>query len=319
MKCRFQGRNRSWCDEIFPDLCTRLYHLFHQKFPSMVDLRQPLPKYLTSKHNIVRLVVFTAVFALVFINIYAPFGVETWYNVTRLELFFYSSLVILTGVMVVVVSRIVLFYTSVKVQLSVFQYVVWVLAEVLFMAVFYTMYEKLFLGDERPVELVLKNSVQNTALVLILPYSVLWLYFSYVDKKLQLQDLKLQGQTSSESAGSMVSFFDEKGIMQLSMKIGDLLFVESSGNYVTIVYLKKGKAVRFLLRSTMKQLESMLTGKGVVRCHRSFMVNFEQVRLMRKGKNGLVLEIGTDEVLEVPVSKTHVENIMTVFSRYASL
>lgn len=285
----------------------------------MVDLRQPLPKYLTSKHNIVRLVVFTAVFALVFINIYAPFGVETWYNVTRLELFFYSSLVILTGVMVVVVSRIVLFYTSVKVQLSVFQYVVWVLAEVLFMAVFYTMYEKLFLGDERPVELVLKNSVQNTALVLILPYSVLWLYFSYVDKKLQLQDLKLQGQTSSESAGSMVSFFDEKGIMQLSMKIGDLLFVESSGNYVTIVYLKKGKAVRFLLRSTMKQLESMLTGKGVVRCHRSFMVNFEQVRLMRKGKNGLVLEIGTDEVLEVPVSKTHVENIMNVFSRYASL
>lgn len=285
----------------------------------MVDLRQPLPKYLTSKHNIVRLVVFTAVFALVFINIYAPFGVETWYNVTRLELFFYSSLVILTGVMVVVVSRIVLFYTSLKVQLTVFQYVIWVLSEVLLMAVFYTLYEKLFLGDARSAELVLKNSVQNTALVLILPYSVLWLYFSYVDKKLQIQDLKLQGQTGSEPTGSMVSFYDEKGIMQLSLKISDLLLVESSGNYVTIVYLKKGKPARFLLRTTMKQLEAMLSGKGVVRCHRSFMVNFEQVRLMRKGKNGLVLEIGTDEVIEVPVSKPHVENIMTVFGRYASL
>ena len=40
----------------------------------MTDFSNPLPKYLTDKGNIVRLIALTAAFALVFINIYAPFG-----------------------------------------------------------------------------------------------------------------------------------------------------------------------------------------------------------------------------------------------------
>ncbi|HAQ65996.1 MAG TPA: LytTR family transcriptional regulator [Bacteroidales bacterium] len=284
----------------------------------MVDLKQPLPRYLTNKPNIIRHVVFTAAFALVFINLYAPFGVETWYNVTRLEFLFYSSLVILTGVLVVVVSRVILFYVSRKNQITVFQYILWVLAEVFFMALFYTMYEKLILTDLRPLELVLKNSVQNTALVLMLPYSVLWLYFSYNEKKMQIQELTAPGRATQELSSQMVGFRDEKDVLQLSVKVGDLLYLEASSNYVTIVYLKKDRTARFLLRNTMKKLEPLLSGKGIVRCHRSFMVNFDKVKLMRKDKNGLLLEMDASDSIEVPVSKTYIDSIMVIFSRYAN-
>ncbi|PKP23856.1 MAG: LytTR family transcriptional regulator [Bacteroidetes bacterium HGW-Bacteroidetes-22] len=284
----------------------------------MVDLKQPLPRYLTNKPNIIRHVVFTAAFALVFINLYAPFGVETWYNVTRLEFLFYSSLVILTGVLVVVVSRVILFYVSRKNQITVFQYILWVLAEVFFMALFYTMYEKLILTDLRPLELVLKNSVQNTALVLMLPYSVLWLYFSYNEKKMQIQELTAPGRATQELSSQMVGFHDEKDVLQLSVKVGDLLYLEASSNYVTIVYLKKDRTARFLLRNTMKKLEPLLSGKGIVRCHRSFMVNFDKVKLMRKDKNGLLLEMDASDSIEVPVSKTYIDSIMVIFSRYAN-
>ena len=73
----------------------------------MLDIQKPVPRYLTEKKNLVRLVLFTALFALIFINLYSPFGADKWFDVTRLEFFTYSSLVILTGVLVVVISRII--------------------------------------------------------------------------------------------------------------------------------------------------------------------------------------------------------------------
>ncbi|MDD2963515.1 MAG: LytTR family DNA-binding domain-containing protein [Bacteroidales bacterium] len=285
----------------------------------MVNLNQPLPGYLTSKANIIRLVGFTALFALVFINIYAPFGVETWYNVTRLELFVYSSLVILTGVLVVVVSRIILYFVSNRVQLTVFQYLVWILGEVFLMALFYTLYEKLILSDNRPLETVFGNSVQNTALVLFLPYSVLWLYFSYVDKKGQIEALRENTGSAFDFKSPMVGFPDEKGVLQLSLLSADILFIEASSNYVVVAYVKKDKVSRFLLRNTMKKLEPELVDYGIIRCHRSFMVNVDRVRLMRKDKTGLVLELDSPENLEIPVTKTYLDALLKIFGQHVGL
>ncbi len=76
----------------------------------MADFQKPIPSYLNEKRNIIRMVIFTSLFALVFINIYSPFGADRWFNLTRLEFLTYSSLVILTGVLVVVVSRIIMYY-----------------------------------------------------------------------------------------------------------------------------------------------------------------------------------------------------------------
>ena len=52
----------------------------------------------------------TALFALVFINIYKPFSSTSWYKVSEFKFFVFSSLIILTGVLVVVLSRIILFH-----------------------------------------------------------------------------------------------------------------------------------------------------------------------------------------------------------------
>jgi len=61
----------------------------------MFDIHQPIPAYLLAKSNIVRLIIFTAAFALLFINIYAPFDLQSWYKVTKWQLLVYSSLVTL--------------------------------------------------------------------------------------------------------------------------------------------------------------------------------------------------------------------------------
>ncbi|MGE0078558.1 MAG: LytR/AlgR family response regulator transcription factor [Bacteroidales bacterium] len=282
----------------------------------MTDLQHPLPKYLTEKVNIVRLIILTAAFALVFINIYAPFGSETWFNVTEWEFFAYSSLVILTGVLVVVVSRIIMYQVAKKKVLLIWHYLVWVIAEVFFMALFYTLFEKFILHDTRFIPDLFKVSAKNTALVLLLPYSILWLYFSWIEKKSELQKLT-ENPTSTDTSKNMIPFHDEKGELRFSVKIENLLYLESADNYVNIYYIDKDKAARFTLRNTIKRLEDSLKGTEIIRCHRSYMVNFEKVKILRKDKDELNLELDIPSAIALPVSKTYVQNVMETFTRFS--
>ena len=107
-----------------------------------------IPGYIYEKSNIVRLILLTALFALVFINIYKPFSSSSWYSVSEFKFFVFSSLIILTGVLVVVISRIVMYYWGKKHEITTGAYGLWILLEIFFMSLFYTIYT-LVLNPER--------------------------------------------------------------------------------------------------------------------------------------------------------------------------
>lgn len=280
----------------------------------MFDLKKQIPAYLLSKGNIVRLIILTAAFALVFINVYAPFGVDVWFSVSRWTLLLYSSIITLTGVLVVVISRIIMYHSSKKYVIRLWQYLVWALAEVLFMGLFYTLYQKLILNDPRFFPDLLVVSVQNTALVLLLPYSVLWLYFSWVENKKKLEMISSTGQP--EIRKGMIHFNDERGVMRFSVKTDHLLYLEAADNYVYIHYLENEKPARLVLRNNLKKLADELAETPLIRCHRSFMVNSDKVVLIRREKDGLQLELDLPQVVTIPVSQTYMENILVAFSRF---
>lgn len=282
-----------------------------------MDLQSKIPSFITEKGNIVRLIIFTASFALLFVNFYSPFGVRYWFNVTQWQMLFYSSLVILTGVLVVVLSRWLMFALSKYFTLNYLQFSVWVAAEVFLMALFYAIFEKIYFDDERQFGYLLKTSIQNTALVLLLPYSAIWLYFSYREKKHQLEQITL-GNPLPDQTKNMIPFHDEKGILRLSVKKENLLYLESSDNYVNIYYLNKEKISKFLLRNTMKKMEELFQNAEIIRCHRSYMVNFEKVKIIRKDKDGLQLELDLQSAIDIPVSRSYFEKVMNTFSKYSS-
>jgi hypothetical protein len=283
----------------------------------MIDFQKRIPLYLNEKQNIIRLVLFTSLFALVFINTYSPFGADRWYNVTRFQFFTFSSLTILVGVLVVVASRIIMYHVSKKSGILLWQYLVWIGAEILFMAVAYALIEKGFLKDSRAFPELVKNSSRNTAMVLLLPYSISWLYFSWRDKNEQIEKLA-DLPSSSENSRDMIPFYDEKGVLKFSIKKENLLYLESAENYVNICYLNKGKVSKYLLRDTLKKIEEIFAGTEIIRCHRSYIVNFEKVKVIRKDKDGLKLEFDNPSITDIPVSKTYVNTVMQTFSKYAS-
>ena len=281
----------------------------------MVDFQKPIPSYLNEKQNIVRLILFTSLFALIFINIYSPFGSETWFTVTRLQFFTYSSLIILTGVLVVVISRVIMYQVSKRSTILIWHYLVWIFAEVFSMALSYAAFEKFLLNDTRLFIDLVKISSRNTALVLLLPYSVSWLYFSWRDKKEQIERLA-DVQTMPGNTRNMIPFYDEKGILKFSVKKENLLYLESAENYVNICYLNKGKVSKYLLRDTLKKIEETFSGTEIIRCHRSYMVNFEKVKVIRRDKDGLKLGFDNPLVMDIPVSKTYINPVMETFSKY---
>ncbi|MCB8998801.1 MAG: LytTR family transcriptional regulator [Bacteroidales bacterium] len=279
----------------------------------MLIWEKNIPAYLTSKTNIVRFVLFTAVFALIFINIYAPFGVETWYDVTEVQLFLYSSLLILLGMLVIVASRFLMLLFSKRKPIRYSDYAAWIFAEIVSMALVYALIQLFFLNGNKDFFSSFKKSVQITALVILLPYAILWLYLSLQEKSRQLEKLSSEPRTEPTPFG-MIPFQDEKKVLRFSVKSEDLLYLESADNYIYIHYLDHDKVSRYMVRNSLKNLEPQMSNMGLMRCHRSFMVNFEKVKLIKKEADGLKLELDIPAKLSLPVSKTYIEQIIMKFS-----
>ena len=104
-----------------------------------------IPAYLYDKNNNIKTIIFTALFALLFINLFQPFGSRDWYpGISDITYFAFSSLIILTGMMVVVISRIILTICSKKRELLYWHYALWILCEIVAMAIFYTLFARFF-------------------------------------------------------------------------------------------------------------------------------------------------------------------------------
>ena len=87
---------------------------------------------------------------------------------------------------------------------------------------------------------------------------------------------------------------------------------------MVIHYNDHSKQARYVIRNSLKNMEPGLTEWGIIRCHRSYMVNFERVKIIKKERDGLVIELDIPERHAIPVSKTYVEQVMKVFSAYSS-
>lgn len=270
-----------------------------------------IPDYINQKKNIIRLVAFTSIFALVFINIYKPFGSSNWYDVSAFMFFVYSLLLTLTGVLVVIISRLVMYFYAKKYDISYWQYAFWVFLEILFMSLFYTLYT-LFVSEDRDIVEVFKTCIINTSLVLLLPYISLWFYFGWKESTVKLAKLSKEESSDTTSLGN-IPFYDEKGVFRISINKDDLLYIESCDNYVVIYYTGNNIIKKYLLRNRLKTIEDELSNTNIIRCHRTYLVNLEKAKVIRKESDGLYIELDTKDAKEIPVSKSYQKKISDKF------
>lgn len=283
-------------------------------------MENKVPPFMYNRSNTTQLILFTALFALLFINLFQPFGSRDWYpNISEFKYLFFSSLIILTGMLVVVISRILMGWYTQKNEISYLKYVVWIFMEVFAMSLFYSIFSIYVPQDGRIVDftVIFKRSAINTSLVLLLPYTMAWLYFSWKEKTKILENIKKDDAENETPKKGLIAFPDEKGELKISLMQDSLLYIESADNYATIHYLNKEKIAHFLIRNSLKWMDENISKDGpLVRCHRSYMVNLDKVKVMRKTKDGIILELDALNTPDIPVSKTFYDKVMQKFSAY---
>jgi len=93
------------------------------------------------------------------------------------------------------------------------------------------------------------------------------------------------------------------------VRIADLLYIEAVGNYVKIYHLHEGAVQSSMLRATSKQMEDDLRAYPmIVRCHRAFLVNLQQVEeiVSRSGAMQLLIKHSHDFL---PVSRSNMTQV----------
>ncbi|GAB5518419.1 MAG: hypothetical protein RhofKO_06700 [Rhodothermales bacterium] len=92
---------------------------------------------------------------------------------------------------------------------------------------------------------------------------------------------------------------DEAGRETLTLHTDDLLYIQSDRNYVLIH--TRTAAQPHVLRTSLKAVETQLSDRGVVRCHRSYLVNTAHIEQHQRRARGGQLTLRATAIT-LPVS-----------------
>ena len=94
------------------------------------------------------------------------------------------------------------------------------------------------------------------------------------------------------------------------MPNNDFLFAESVRNDIIVHYKQQDTVATRTFRLTIAELMQQLPYDNVFQCHRSFVVNLNNITNAKGNSNGYVLTLAPSEAA-VPVSRSYVAKLKT--------
>ncbi len=133
------------------------------------------------------------------------------------------------------------------------------------------------------------------------------------ETKLLNEQLQKRNETKSKESGTDETVFaltlTGTTHESVSLELSNLLYIEAVGNYVKVCYLKEGKVQADMLRATSKQMEENLRiYPTIVRCHRAFLVNLQQVQQIQSHSGTMQLCIRHCHE-SIPVSRSNMSQV----------
>ena len=233
--------------------------------------------------------------------LFCPFAFKG-YDISFARYSFHVVMASSITLVVILVSRLGM-RISRKTPRNTTQYYLTCLFEILFAAGFTGLYLWLFAKDEKAYFMFFGYAMVYLAVGMVIPYIVLFQHFKINDKEEQLDEVSKFGQNDK------IRFLDERGNVKLIVSQASILYIQSDENYLRIYYLDEGKVNSYLLRSSMKRVEDMCAKNGLIRCHRSYFVNKDRVKVLQKDKEFTYAILDVENAAHIPVSKNYYDQI----------
>lgn len=290
-----------------------------------MSIYDSVPKYLTGKYELVATVTFTALFSLVFILVSIPFSHNVWFSLNSSALFVLTTLFFLTGLAVVIVSKMILYRMRTSLELNYLQLVLWDLCEVVLISALYTFFtvsgdarEIIDLGGQS-VDHVFFGAFVNVFISLGVPYIIAAEYFAIGDKNNTIRLMNYSGVVSDvdipPQEEKRITLFDNSGALKLSVTSSNLYYIESDDNYIKVWYSDSDGTVKmYMLRCRLKTVEDSFADSDLVRCHRKYIVNVSKVSVLRREKDAYYIDLAVEGSEPIPVSKTYEESFLARFN-----
>jgi len=287
---------------------------------NLLDQNIPKSIFTISKQALVVFVM--AVTTVIFITIFRPFRIyesldflvsqKPVHLIDSTEDAFYLAMtsVVLLGSLMVLCSRIIL-VKSMREKLSYRGFLLWCGLEFVVVALGITIWSSaLFHPGNTGIFSLFLKVLGRTTCILFIPYVFCWLYIIIIDKASQLKALR-ESLDKDEVANQKahIILYDDHNEMRLTVKREDMVMIESADNYLCVWYLNNEQIKKTMIRNTMKRVAEQLSDSCMQRCHRSYMINMDRVKILRRDKEGVFIEFGIDGVFDVPISKTYLQNI----------
>ena len=260
--------------------------------------KRQLP-FLQSKRDKWILVLFSVFYAPFFLIVFQPFGVNNYDPTHEVSLVFALSAMgfgLMNGITLFVYEFGIVPLLFRKNNLPVFVLRI-ILALIFLSSTTFLFYN--FIGNFHDWSFKsYLGFIRDVSLMGVIPFGVIFLYFSYRDNRKAYLDLQKQSE-------ELIWLKADNGKDKLGLTLEHLLFIEAQDNYVAVFHRENESVKKSLLRTTMKKLESQLQAFPVVRCHRSFLINISSVQKVTGNNHQLKLHIERVDV-PIPVSRSYI-------------
>lgn len=299
------GQKREFWDysAYFWDRNLFFIHLSHIHTTTFMEIRSSfLPKVFFKFGQ--QVLHFTAlpIFLFLFLILYKPFDLSDLLSLRHGGFAFNCAIISAIVLAVLLLTRILLWGLRNATDFKRGVYLLWCVGEILISAAFISLYITLISGMDYIFIDILPRVITELAAILVFPYIILTLVLE--------SDLVAKYNADSLEELSKIRFYDDKHNLKFVAEARTVLYVESNENYCSIYYLEGGKVKNFLLRGTMKGMTEECEKNGILRCHRSYFVNVNRIKVLRKEREGYnVAELDVPGIDSIPITPRYYQTI----------
>ena len=259
-----------------------------------------LPSVMTALRSNLVFILAMPVFCLSFILLYQPTSIVKLLDMGKGMLNFNTTIVMCIVLGVMIISRSVLMVIHRSLKMDWFKFIIWEIGELFTMSLFTALYVTLMYHGQFPYFYIVGKCLFSLLLIMIYPYVVFNLAFAYEAK----------AEDSTLYDDSLMRFVDSTQRLKLMIASSAVLFVEADENYVHIRYVEGDKQKDYPLRASMKSLEELMTKHGMIRCQRSYYINPQHIKVLRRDKEGMIsAELDVPNQKSIPVSPKYYDSL----------